>query len=127
MTDGTYALKFYDVFGEDYVTEPIAMGADCYTVEDALDGLPNTVIPDDSIHCTEDKTFASDGYPGYSLTFRGNPGYLKELFVDTYLDGHVPTIFEVDDSDSNNLNQIDYNHIVNIFNTGMTGEFTDYF
>jgi len=122
-TDGTYALKFYDVFGEDYVTEPIRMGADCYTVEDALDGLPNTVIPDDSIHCTNDVTYSSAGYSGYSLTFRGNPGYLKELFVDTYLDGHVPTIYELSSSGA----LASYAHTVDIFNKGMTGEFVDYF
>merc|ERR1712159_894032 len=124
VTDGTYALKFYDVFGEDYVTEPIELGASCYTVEDALDGLPNTVIPDDSIHCTEDVTYSSAGYSGYSLTFRGNPGYLKELFVDTYLDGHVPTVYE-ETTATGAINT--YDHTVNMFNKGMTGEFVDYF
>jgi len=122
-TAGTYALKFYDVFGEDYLTEPIKTTADCYTVEDALDGLPNTVIPDDSIHCTEDKTVSSDGYPGYSLTFRGNPGYLKELFVDTYLDGHVSTVYGTTNADVFET----FDHSVDVFNTGMTGEFVDYF
>jgi len=121
-TEGTYALKFYDVFGEDYVTEPIEMDADCYTVEDALDGLPNTVIPDDSIHCSPDVVHGTSSYSGYSLTFRGNPGYLKELFVDTYLDGHVPTIYEMNNGAINT-----YDHTVDIFNKGMTGEFVDYF
>merc|ERR1712054_572943 len=91
---------------------------------DALDGLPNTVIPDDSIHCTEDTVYStSDPYSAYSLTFRGNPGYLKELFVDTYLDGHVPTVYDVLDS----TGAVTYDHTVNVFNKGMTGEFVDYF
>jgi len=115
---GTYALKFYDVFGEDYTTMPIPHDANCYTVEDALDGLPNTVIPDDSVVCHN-----SDGRglvgEGYSLTFRGNPGYLKQLFVDTYLDGDRPTVTGGQSGD------LAVN--VEIFNEGMTGEFTDYF
>merc|ERR1711937_78246 len=109
---GTYALKFYDAFGEDYQTIPLKTDASCYTVEDALDGLPNTVIPDDSIVCTEvTETKAT----GYSLTFRGNPGYLKQLFVDTYLDGDRSTVTSTTSYDTKILNE------------GMTGEFTDYF
>ena len=115
---GTYALKFYDVFGEDYTTMPIPHDANCYTVEDALDGLPNTVIADDSVVCHN-----SDGRglvgEGYSLTFRGNPGYLKQLFVDTYLDGDRPTVT------GGIYGDLAVN--VEIFNEGMTGEFTDYF
>jgi len=114
VTSGTYALKFYDVFGEDYVTGPIDVTANCYTVEDALDGLPDTVIPDDSIVCSDEGT---SNYAHYSLTFRGNPGYLKQLEVDTYLDGDRTTVYGATALDAT----------VQIFNTGMTGEFTDYF
>merc|ERR1712054_665245 len=116
---GTYALKFYDVFGEDYQTMPIKLGSSCYTVEDALDGLPNTVIPDDSIVCTKvTDTGSAWAASGYSLTFRGNPGYLKQLFVDTYLDGDRSTV--VSSHASGALR-------TQIYNEGMTGEFTDYF
>ncbi len=125
---GTYSLKFYDSFGEDFSTIPLAIDADCYTVEDALDGLPNTVIADDSIVCT--KTSTSDQQSNlqeveYSLTFRGNPGYLKQLFVDTYLDGDRPTVFPTGERDVPDK-EIAY-PTVDIFNTGMTGEFMDYF
>jgi hypothetical protein len=116
---GTYALKFYDAFGEDYTTMPIPVGADCYTVEDALDGLPNTIIPDDSVVCNLD---TAKNIPKYSLTFRGNPGYLKQLFVDTYLDGDRPTVFNPSASENGG-----YGVQVEVFNEGMTGEFTDYF
>jgi len=109
---GTYALKFYDVFGEDYQTMPIKLGSDCYTVEDALDGLPNTVIPDDSIVCV---STTATGYEDYELTFTGNPGYLKQLFVDTYLDGDRETI-----SGTGAVTTSTYN-------TGISGDFTDYF
>merc|ERR1719446_1993129 len=109
VLSGTYALKFFDVFGEDYQTMPIDIRADCYTVEDALDGLPNTVIPDDSIVCVSASAAAEQSY---ELTFTGNPGYLKQLFVDTYLDGDRETI-----SVSS----------TNTYNTGISGAFTDYF
>merc|ERR1711988_535306 len=118
VISGTYALKFYDAFGEDYTTMPIPHDANCYTVEDALDGLPNTVIPDDSVVCHNRDGRGLVGQ-GYSLTFRGNPGYLKQLFVDTYLDGDRPTVT------GGIYGDLAVN--VEIFNEGMTGEFTDYF
>jgi hypothetical protein len=111
---GTYALKFFDVFGEDYQTMPIDIRADCYTVEDALDGLPNTVIPDDSIVCVSASAAAEQSY---ELTFTGNPGYLKQLFVDTYLDGDRETISS---SDATGVT-------TNTYNTGISGALTDYF
>merc|ERR1711988_117501 len=118
VISGTYALKFYDAFGEDYTTMPIPHDANCYTVEDALDGLPNTVIPDDSVVCHNRDGRGLVGQ-GYSLAFRGNPGYLKQLFVDTYLDGDRPTVT------GGIYGDLAVN--VEIFNEGMTGEFTDYF
>jgi hypothetical protein len=119
VTRGTYALKFYDVFGEDYETGPIKITANCSGVRDALEALPNTVVPYQSIQCS-DEAHPDKNYAHYSLTFRGNPGYLKQLFVDTYLDGSRATVY--DDSD-----HADHNPTVEIFNTGVTGEFTDYF
>merc|ERR1712070_840861 len=114
LISGTYALKFYDAFGEDYQTIPLKTDADCYTVEDALDGLPNTVIPDDSIVCVSSSATASQSY---ELTFTGNPGYLKQLFVDTYLDGDRETI-----SSSTAAGVT-----TNTYNTGISGALTDYF
>lgn len=125
---GTYALKFYDAFGEDYSTIPIEVNANCYTVEDALDGLPNTIIPDDSIVCSKSvSTDADDNLEQveYSLTFRGNPGYLRQLFVDTYLDGDRPTIYPIGYRRTYDP-EIPDPQVV-IFNTGMTGEYVDYF
>jgi len=115
VTKGTYALKFYDVFGEDYETEPLKIGDNCVDVRNALEGIPNTVIPKDSVRCFQ-RAQGLD-YDHFSLTFRGNPGYLKQLAVDTYLDGDRSTIYS----------GLDYDPTVHIFNRGMTGEFTDYF
>merc|ERR1711998_418669 len=122
---GTYALKFFDVFGEDYQTMPISLtdssqangATTCYTVEDALDGLPNTVIPDDSIVC-ESSGSASGGALSYELPFTGNPGYLKQLFVDTYLDGDRETI---------SFSSVSTGGNTYTYNTGISGAFTDYF
>merc|ERR1712196_600792 len=101
-TKGTYALKFYDVFGEDYETEPLKIGDSCVEVRNALEGLPNTVIPKDSVRCFE----RADG----------------RVYDHTYLDGDRSTVYADDLSATG-----PYDPTVQIFNRGLTGEFTDYF
>ena len=115
---GTYALKFYDVFGEDYVTGPIDIHTNCSNIKSALHALPNTVIPEGTVQCSREAT--NDNYAHFSLTFKGNPGYLKQLFVDTYLDGSRSSVYLESDPAQTNPT-------VEIFNKGLTGEFTDYF
>merc|ERR1719198_1651118 len=51
------------------------------------------------------------GFHMYSLTFTGNPGYLKPIEIDATLDGVRPTT----------------NTTTAVWSDGMTGEFTDYF
>lgn len=102
---GTFALKFYDVFGEDYITKPIHLEDytnshdnnvdidevdSCIDIINALEALPNTVIEPGSIVCEEQAHgigYAAECGITYSLTFTGNPGYLKDVEVDYYLDG----------------------------------------
>jgi len=123
---GTYAIKFYDVFGEDYMTAPITAAAStsCLDVVGALEALPNTVIPGGSVFCSDywgqfDELLGSyeyadtneGGFHMYSLTFTGNPGYLKPIEIDSMLDGVRPTT----------------NTTTAVWSDGMTGEFTDYF
>merc|ERR1719502_2599213 len=112
---GTYAIKFYDVFGEDWVTEPILADAatDCQTVVDTLEALPNTVIPDGSVMCSA--TLGADSNT-YELTFTGNPGYLKPIVIDAYLDGTRTTLEATSGSVT-----------ATVWTQGMTGEFIDYF
>jgi hypothetical protein len=58
--DGYFALRFFDMFGEDWVTNPIKYrgtgspnGQDmCDDIIEALEGLPNDVIPKGSVLCT---------------------------------------------------------------------------
>lgn len=47
-----WAIRFYDLHNEDWVTTPIIAGASCDEVTKALYALPNNVIPDSSIYCT---------------------------------------------------------------------------
>merc|ERR1711998_280051 len=123
---GTYAIKFYDVFGEDYETAPIlaSQSTTCLDVVGALEALPNTVIPGGSVFCSDywgqfDELLGSyeyadtneGGFHMYSLTFTGNPGYLKPIEIDSMLDGVRPTT----------------NTTTAVWSDGMTGEFTDYF
>lgn len=81
--DGTFRLRFYDVYGEDWVTEPLALNATCETITAELVDLPNDVINDGTVDCTHDVwTNAAK----YTVIFTGNPGYLKVcLFVCVFL------------------------------------------
>merc|ERR1711998_331721 len=124
--EGTYSIKFFDVFGDDFITEPIKASSTttCLEVVSALEALPNTVIPSGSVFCSDyigqyDEMLGSYAYEAtveggfhmYSLTFTGNPGYLKPIEIDSTLDGVRPTT----------------NTTTAVWSDGMTGEFTDYF
>jgi len=49
---GYWAIRFYDNVGEDWVTAPIRAGALCERVVEALEALPNNVIPSGQTYCT---------------------------------------------------------------------------
>lgn len=49
---GYFVLRFFDSFGEDWVTEPLPGGASCEEIVEALYNLPNDVIPMSSLHCS---------------------------------------------------------------------------
>ena len=134
---GTYSLKFYDVFGEDYTTTPIlyedytydhennAIKSEvdsCAWVTTALESLPDSVVPKGSVACTE--TNYGRGYAAqcgnmYSLTFTGNPGILKQLEVD-YYDGGRPTLF-------NQWGYAGVNISSMVYTKGVPGADVDYF
>jgi len=48
---GYFAIRFFDMHGEDWVTEPIAYGSDCDAVTGAIEALPNEVVPVGSLFC----------------------------------------------------------------------------
>jgi hypothetical protein len=103
---GTYSITFYDHFGEDWETGPLRHDATCAQLVTALEDIPNDVIPDDSVRCLK----FDDGEPGYdywtddetftvlhryTLMFPENPGTLKEIRLNKYLDGNRPTLTTV--------------------------------
>jgi len=51
-SNGEWAIRFFDSFGEDWLTTAIPAWATCAQVIAALEGLPNEVIPVSSIECT---------------------------------------------------------------------------
>jgi len=104
--EGTYSIIFYDHFGEDWETTPLAQDADCAAIIQALEDIPNDVVPDNSVRCYKfdfqgddtsyvHKAHADDTFTiwhMYTLTFPENPGYLKEIRLNKYLDGNRPTL-----------------------------------
>merc|ERR1719399_2830099 len=133
--EGTYAIKFYDAFGEDYETAPLAVGAKCPEVVAALEGMANDVVPKHGVACTmrgytkSDQPVNGKG-PGlqtvaYDLVFEENPGDLKPIEVNASLDGERPTVYL---ADGNSTDQ-EFNADIDVFPNwkGISGEFVDYF
>jgi len=110
---GNYSLIFYDAYGEDWQTKPIDIDATCDTITMALEELPNDVIPKDSVRCF--KSFFAGGSAGtfgqdaaliepirdvlmyvrakYTLAFPNNPGKLRQIGINKYLDGTRATLY----------------------------------
>jgi len=135
---GSFALKFFDHHGEDYVTDPITVAATwdstacndftgCTAsgkvIADALKTLPDSVISD--VVVTGATALTTTTPPGlthgwlFTITFNANPGYLKQLEVDYFLDGSRATIL------ANSAAATAAN--VKVFQGGVIGEDTDYF
>jgi hypothetical protein len=103
---GNYSIIFYDIYGEDWRTDAIKYDASCLEVIDALEKLPNRIIPMNSVRCLKwnnynaissfDEPFllSPNPYYGikYTIAFPQNPGYLKQIQIDLYLDGSRPTL-----------------------------------
>jgi len=51
--NGEWAIRFFDSFGEDWLTTAIPAWATCLQVKAALEGLPNEAVPATSIECTQ--------------------------------------------------------------------------
>lgn len=117
VIEGEYAIKFYDITGEDWITRAIPIsGTDashCDTVEDALLDLPNGVVP--SISCSQSVIDTHRGVE-YTLTFTGNPGFLRQLEINNHLDGSRPSAYVTPGTD---LEITDHQKVV--------GESIDYF
>jgi hypothetical protein len=74
---GNYSIVFYDSSGEDWVTTPIGINSQCDAIVNALESLPNNVVPSGSVRCSFDNIgFGNPAYiwdgNSYGL---GNTGY----------------------------------------------------
>lgn len=76
---GYWAIRFYDSYGEDWLTEPIVAGATCTQVVAALENIPNDVIPKGTVKCTQ-TSFIN----GTENTFTESPNKI-------YYDAQQPT------------------------------------
>lgn len=111
---GNYSIIFTDSKNKEWSTIPISWNATCAEVTDALEGIPNKVIPSDSVKCYKSdipnggrggdgygrgSTDAYNGetnyyvYAHYIIAFSKNPGYLKQIKLNKYLDGTRPTLY----------------------------------
>jgi len=125
---GNYSLVFYDAFGEDWQTEAISIQATCNDVTAALEALPNSVIPNNSVLCynkgslyTDDEITSLSGsifiQNRFTIAFSGNPGRLEQIDINIYLDGNRPTLYT--DETTSTLGY-------HIYPNGFQGEYTDY-
>ena len=133
--EGTYAIKFYDAFGEDYETAPLKPWAPSATRLSLLwkawrttscrstacpARWPATRRPNGRSRAAR----ASRPWPT-TLSSRRTPGDLKPIEVNAYLDGERPTVYL---SDGNSTDQ-EFNVDIDVFPNwkGISGEFVDYF
>ena len=141
---GEWRLRFFDVYGEDWITKPIEFktGAEaCPDIITALESIPNDVIDSSTATCTRDPVLvtalgsrntdlqATDGNPSssnlvedfvkFNLNFNGNPGGHKtpQIVVVDAAGGYT-----IKDGSSN-----DGLDTIAVYDTGITGEFFDFF
>lgn len=132
---GNYSLVFYDAHGEDWQTTALPWNATCEVVTQALEDLPNDVIPDGSVKCfksdlTSDATAHGQDpnfepiyepsmylFSKYTIAFPENPGRLQQIEINKYLDGSRATLYT--DEGTSSLGW-------HIYPNGFIGESTDF-
>jgi len=60
QSGGTYAIRFTDHLGEDWLTRDLPAYSTCATIVQALEDIPNGVIPKDSVYCKKFDFFNID-------------------------------------------------------------------
>jgi EGF-like domain len=86
---GHWAVRFYDMSGEDWLTMPIVAGASCDEIESALYDLPNNVIPVGSLECTMLSLLdvGDSTWPALDFINDTMPVSYKDTFPDDRLGG----------------------------------------
>jgi hypothetical protein len=130
--EGKYSLKFYDAYGEDWETGPIDIryhsealppyessrsieAQTCDAIRDAMESIPNDVIPKGTVKCRAYTDFKNQIYEkymptthhlqnfwplvGFVLAFPENPGALKQPEFNFHLDGSRPSAYTTTTSD----------------------------
>ncbi|CAM9316995.1 unnamed protein product [Ectocarpus sp. 8 AP-2014] len=120
--EGTWRLRFNDVFGEDWVTNPIPFNTTCTDLVAELEAIPNDVIDEGTVQCLhKHDEVTPDSWTKYMLSFTGNPGVHK-----------IPEILVLDESGRHTLKKTGADayaglDIAVVYDAGITGEFYDYF
>jgi len=81
---GYFAIRFYDAYGEDWVTVPIVAGASCAAVVSALESLPNDVVPPGKTYCTRTAQQTLLGESSYSGYDAQNPASSSHPYMINY-------------------------------------------
>ncbi len=124
---GHYRIIFRDAYGQSWTTNRVAASAPCVDIVDALEGLPNNVIPLNSVACNSvfnsnpsyDPILDGNMYikVRYTLSFKKNPGKLQQLDLHFHAgNSKKPTLFTSDSSDFG----------YHVFPNGFTGEKVDF-
>jgi hypothetical protein len=84
---GEWAIRFYDIHGEDWLTQPLKSGATCASVVAALESLPNDVIPQGYTMCSLVTSDAAGAWQTsiYEIDWDGTAG---DLFETTAVANH---------------------------------------
>jgi len=95
---GYWAIRFFDAFGEDWLTDPIVAGASCAQVIAALEGLPNNVIPPSQTYCTltSGASQQETAWGGIDAQHTGRDNYHISPANRVYHIAYNLSIFEVD-------------------------------
>lgn len=124
IVEGNYSLIFYDANDHEWQTDPISYDASCDDIVAALEALPNKAVH--RVLCYSAGGDYSDNeieFSGinivarYTLALPMNPGRLKQMDINIYLDGKRATLFSNETSST-----LGYH----IYPNGFVGEYTDY-
>jgi len=138
---GNYSITFTDHTGEVWHTLPIPITANCDTLTNILEMLPNNVLPAHQTLCYQSAAYTEQNVPifdsniyvggfpyntqgtsaapipRFTLAFPATPGYLPQISINKYLDGTRATLFSAEAVSTLNWH---------IFANGFIGEDTDY-
>lgn len=135
---GNYSIIFKDHSMKSWQTSPIDVNATCIEVVQALESLPNNVIPTNTVRCLKNvnagliggqKILQDSIYDitqmfiksKFTLAFMGNAGKLNQLDLNFNIDGSRPTLYSPQDTDISG-SSVGYA----VYPNGYAGEDTDY-